>query len=466
MKAARRFSIALYMVQIVACAAATEAAEPAAKPNVLLIFADDQAAGTIAALGNAHIKTPNLDELAARGTSFDRAYCMGSMIGAVCLPSRTMLLTGRSLFRPPVPSARISGKAKPANADWVLLPRTLGAAGYETFHIGKSGNEFRPGIEAFDHNIVRDDRPVPERTVSSEKHADAVVAFLSSRKKDRPFFIYLAPPVPHDPRVAPEQFMALYDPAKLPLPPAYVPIHPFDNGEMTVRDEKLAPWPRTPEVVRRHRADYYAAITCLDHHIGRVLNCLREQGQLDDTIVIFTSDNGLSVGDHGLFGKQNVYEFGGMHVPMVLAGPRIRKGRTDAMVYLFDLFPTICELTGVPIPKAVDGQSFADVLAGKSDSARSCIFTAYSNCQRAVRDGRWKLIRYPLIGKTQLFDLQADPHERNDLSDVAVHAGKVQEMTAALKRMQQEFGDAAPLSVAEPKPEHWSPPATAPKSKR
>jgi len=410
------------------------------QPNVLFVFADDMKADCIGALGNPHIKTPNLDRLVERGFAFPNTYCFGAMVGAVCLPSRTMLLTGRSLFRLPIQKVlrsdlkryRAAMAGKEEGHDWVMLPRVLGAAGYETYHIGKSGNGFVPGLQAFEHNTIRDDRPVEKRAESSERHADEILEFLRTRKSDRPFFIYMSPPVPHDPRVAPEKFMAMYDPAKIPLPANFKPVHPFDNGDMTVRDERLAPWPRTPEIVRRHLADYYACVTCMDHHVGRIIYHLRQTGELDNTIVIFSGDNGLSLGDHGLFGKQNVYEFGGMHVPLVIAGPGIPHGRSDALAYLFDLFPTICDLAGTPIPPVVEGKSLLPVIAGKSHGVREYLFTAYKP-QRAVRDGRWKLIRYTHINRTQLFDLQADPHETNDLAGKPEFAGRVRDMMVLLE---------------------------------
>ena len=171
-----------------------------------------------------------------------------------------------------------------------------------------------------------DDRGTEGRQGSSERHADAAVQFLTSRDRAIPFYIYLAPPVPHDPRVAAPEFHKLYDPAQVPLPPSFQPLHPFDNGELFVRDEQLAPWPRTPADTRQQLADYYACITGLDYHVGRIFQALKEAGQWENTIVVFTGDNGLSMGEHGLFGKQNLYEFGGMHVPLVLAGPGIPQG--------------------------------------------------------------------------------------------------------------------------------------------
>ncbi len=204
-------------------------------------------------------------------------------------------------------------------------------------------------------------------------------------------------------------------------------------------------------------ARYCASTSYLDAQVGRVLAALKEAGQLDNTIFVIAGDNGLSLGEHGLLGKQNVYEFGGMHVPLVFSGRGIAKGQTNALAYLFDLYPTICELTGVPVPSGLDGKSLAPVLAGKADKVREHAFTAYRAVQRAIRDERWKLIRYPQIDKTQLFDLQADPHEVNDLAGKPESAAKVQELTAALKRAQEQYGDKDPLYVSQPETAAWSP---------
>jgi arylsulfatase A-like enzyme len=422
------------------------------RPNILHIHADDHRADGLGALGNPVLRTPQLDEIVRRGMVFTHCYTQGSMIGAVCLPSRTMLLTGRSLFRIP------SGKAATAGEAPIPLPRVLKAVGYETFHAGKSGNEYRAGIEAFDHNLVFDDRTIELRSTSSQRHANAAIEFLRQRDAKSPFYIYLAPPVPHDPRVAPEEFMRMYDADKIPLPAAFLPLHPWNNGDMAVRDERLAPWPRTPEDTKRQIAEYYACISCLDHHVGRIFATLKDLGQLDSTIVVFTGDNGLSLGEHGLFGKQNLYEFGGMHVPLVVAGPGVQQGRSDALVYLMDLFPTFCDLAGAAVPESVEGRSLAPLLGGKSDKVREVLYTAYQNSQRAVRDQRWKLIRYPLVDKTQLFDLQADPHELNNLAYQGSQAAKVAEMLGVLAREQQHYGDAAPLKVDDPGPAEWTPP--------
>jgi arylsulfatase A-like enzyme len=446
---------AVLLASIVAIFTAIAAAEP--RPNILHIHADDHRADGLHALGTPRLQTPNLDTLVKRGTTFTRAYTQGSMIGAVCTPSRTMMLTGRSWQR--IPNAR----AAPAQAGdpATFLPRVMAAAGYQTWHMGKGGNAFSPGIGAFETNLV-DDGKGGDRADASRRLADRTIGFLKQRgesKEARPFYVYLAPPVPHDPRAAEPRFHQFYDPAKIELSPAFLPQHPWDNGEMSVRDEALAPWPRTPENTRKQLADYYACITGLDHHVGRIFEQLKASGQWENTIVVFSGDNGLSMGDHGLFGKQNLYEFGGMHVPLVLAGPGIPAKKSEALVYLMDLFPTFADFAGAKLPDGIDGKSLRPVIEGKQKKIRDVLYTAYRDCMRSIRDDRWKLIRYPLVDKTQLFDLAADPHELDNLAGKPEHAAKLAELTAALEKEMAGYGDKHPLKVAQPRPAEWTPPA-------
>ena len=268
--------------------------------------------------------------------------------------------------------------------------------------------------------------------------------------------------MPHDPREAEPQFHRFYDSAKIPLSPAFMPVHPWDNGDMTVRDEKLAPWPRTAEDTKRQLAEYYACVTGLDHHVGRIFAALKENSQFDNTVIVFTGDNGLSLGEHGLFGKQNLYEFGGMHVPCVMAGPGVPHGKSDALVYLMDLFPTFCDFAGAMPPAGLDGKNLRPIIAGKAAKVRDVLYTAYQHCQRAIRDDRWKLIRYPLVDKTPLFDLAADPRELANLADKPEHVAKVKEMLALLEKEIRANDDPTPLTVADPRPAQWTPPAAEP----
>ncbi len=404
----------------------------APKPNIIFLLADDQRFDTIAALGNPEIKTPNLDKLVGRGFHFTNTYCQGSMIPAVCAPSRTMILTGRSLFRIPNPQAK--------TYDGPTLPGIFDAAGYATLHVGKPGNSFRVAHQKFAKNVEIAHQNAP----TAQKCADAVIDFVKAHDGKKPFFVYLAPSVPHDPRVAPVEFHKLYDPAKITLSKNFMKQHPFDNGELNVRDEKLAPVPRTEDEMRKHLADYYACISALDHELGRVLAAVAEAKQTENTVVVFTSDQGLAVGGrHGLMGKQNLYEH--FKSPLVVAGPGVPKGKSDALVYLFDLFPTLCDLTGVEVPKGGEGKSLVPVITGKETKVRDHLFAAYKDVQRMVRDGQWKLIWYPKVERFQLFDLSADPDEVKDLSGDKAHAKKLEEMRALLAREQKTWGDTAPL---------------------
>ncbi len=407
----------------------------------MFFFTDDQRWDTIAALGNPEIHTPNLDRLVAEGFHFNNTYCMGSMVGAVCLPSRTMLATGRSLWRIPD-----NARAKTPPPGVPLLPVLLDEAGYVTFHSGKAGNACTFSNALFHTNIETRRRSAESAT----EHAENAITFLRAHDGKKPFFIYLAPPVPHDPRLAPPEFTKLYDPDNITLSRNFMPEHPFDNGELMIRDEKLAAHPRTAEEMRRHLADYYATISHMDHEVGRVLDTVREQGWADNTIVIYSSDQGLAVGGrHGLMGKQNLYE----HVkpPLIFAGPGIPHGQSDALVYLYDLFPTICGLAGAETPTVVEGRSLLPVVAGKQSRVRDWLFGAYKDCQRMVRDERWKLIEYKANGarNTQLFDLQNDPDEVHNLAADPNHAEPLKRLRALLIKGQREFGDPCPSFMKE-----------------
>ena len=403
------------------------------KPNILLILADDQRWDTIASLGNSEIKTPNLDRLVRGGFRFENAYCMGSMEGAVCLPSRTMLLTGRSLWRIPK-----NPRSKTGPADLPVLPKMLEAVGYQTFRCGKVGNSFTYGNSQFQTNLDTDGRTEHSAT----EHADAAIAFLKKVDPKTPFYLDLAPPVPHDPCLAPKEFRDLYSAESLTLPKNFMPRHPFDNGELAVRDELLAVIPRVPDEMKQHLANYYATISHLDHEIGRILKTLEERGLSSNTIVIFTSDQGLAVGGrHGLMGKQNLYEH--IKPPLIIAGPGIPQGRSSALVYLFDLFPTLCELAGAKVPEVVEGESLVPIIEGKTLKVRDTLLGAYREFQRMERDERWKLIRYHVGDErhAQLFDLQNDPDELNNLINDPRYEPERIRLEARMAEERAAFGD-------------------------
>jgi arylsulfatase A-like enzyme len=434
------------------------------RPNILMIVADDQRHDTVAALGNDHILTPNLDRLARDGFAFTQARCMGATQGAVCIPSRAGLHTGRTLFRVPDDLGSFS-----------TLGEVLMSAGYTSFGCGKWHNgarsfsrSFNAGANIFFGGMhdqystpVHDYSPdgsypaksakVPHK-FSSELFTDAAVAFLEKQKSaENPFFCYLAFTSPHDPRTPPPPFKRMYDPAKMPLPANFLPQHPFDNGDLKVRDEMLAPHPRTPEDTRQQLCDYYGMISSQDEQVGRVLAALEQSGHDDNTIIIYTGDHGLAIGSHGLFGKQNVYDHSS-RIPLIITGPGIPKsGRSDAMVYGFDVFPSLCELLKIDPPKSIEGKSFAGVINGSDKQVRDSAFHAYIHrekdktvgAQHAVTDGRWKYIRYDVRGKTriQLFDVSADPDEVHDLSTDATASKELPGLAALLDKWQKDLAE-------------------------
>lgn len=421
-----------------------------AKPNVLFLFADDMRADSVAALGNPVVKTPTLDALAQRGFAMRNAYCFGGNSAAVCTPSRNMLLSGNAFFR---------WKGLLAPAEGANFPVSMQTAGYETYHHGKRGNTATLIQAKFETNkYLTNDQGDRNSGEPGREIADDAVKFLKERKDARPFFMYLAFGNPHDPRVAAKKYLDLYNRDQIPLPKNFLPQHPFDNGEMTIRDEALLPWPRTEAAVHKELHEYYATITAMDFHMGLIVAALKELGQLDNTIILFSADQGIAIGSHGLLGKQNLYD-AGMKSPFIFAGPGIPHGASDALVYLLDIYPTVLELVGATKPTGIDGQSFRPVLTGSAKTVRNELFFAYRDVQRAWRDDRWKLIRYPQVNVTQLFDLQADPDEMKNLADLPAHQPRVEQLLAKLKESQAKFTDTLPLTVPNPKPAKWTPPS-------
>ena len=444
----------------------TTARAAARPPNILFLFTDDQRFDTIHALGNNEVRTPNMDRLAREGTAFTRACIMGGTIGAVCAPSRAMLMTGQTLFH--VHDSIVAPREAPARPrrPFDLFPELLRGKGYATFGTGKWHNGerlfarcFSSGENIFfggmsDHLRVpvadfdpsgqypKEKRHTGEK-FSSELFADSVIRFLKQHRGPQPFLAYAAFTAPHDPRMAPKEFADLYPPEKMELPRNFMAEHPFDNGELKIRDEQLAPWPRTPDEIRRHIAAYYGMITHVDAQIGRVLDALEQTGHARDTIVIFAADNGLAVGRHGLLGKQNLYDHS-VRVPLIIGGPGLPRGhRCESLCYLLDLFPTICDLTGIPAPQTVEGRSLAPLIKDPRRRLRDSVFLAYRDVQRAVRTEDWKLIRYHVNGRhtTQLFDVREDPWEMHSMADRSPH--RVSELDGLLRDWQRRVDDPA-----------------------
>ncbi|MCB0720511.1 MAG: sulfatase-like hydrolase/transferase [Bacteroidetes bacterium] len=443
-----------------------------ARPSILVIYTDDQRYNTLHSLGNNEIATPNLDRLVREGTSFTRAHIMGGMHGALCAPSRAMLMTGRSLF-----DLQDSGDIIPEGH--IMMPTQFAASGYATFGTGKwhndrpafnrafqfgeniffggmlwpqNGGQEHPWIHHYDPTGAYPDSTKEQSDIfSSTLFTNAAVDFIRSRKEsDAPFFAYVAYTSPHDPRTPPEPFKSSYVADSISLPANYLPEHPFDNGELKVRDEMLAPHPRTEAIVKSELAAYYGMISEVDAQIGRLIDALEETGVRENTIVVYAGDNGLAVGSHGLMGKQNLYDHS-MRIPMVISGPGINRGeQRDALVYQYDVFPTLAELVGISVPATVDGQSLVPVLRRPDATVRDAVFYAYKDLQRGVRTADdWKIIRYNVDGvdTVQLFNLADDPNETVNLAGDPDYADRLAQMDSLLLVQSKLNHDRIDLSL-------------------
>ncbi|WP_135551347.1 sulfatase-like hydrolase/transferase [Paenibacillus cymbidii] len=454
------------------------------QPNIVILFTDDQRFDTIHTLGNRAVRTPNMDRLVAGGAAFTQAHIPGGTSAAICMPSRAMLHSGRTLFH-------LQGSGQQIPPEHTTLGEAFRQAGYRTFGTGKWHNgpaayarSFTDGEAIFfggmwDHWSVplchydvtgRYDNKVPYTPdfqhsnhpmqvhcdyYSTGKHSseiisDAAVDFINGHDGRQPFLMYVSYLAPHDPRTMPERFRTMYDPADIELPANFMPEHPFRFGVEEIRDELLAGYPRTEDEIKRHIADYYAMLSHLDEQIGRVLAALEQTGRADDTIVVLAGDNGLAVGQHGLMGKQNHYEHS-IRVPLVIAGPGVPAGlAVDRYAYLLDLFPTLCELAGVAIPASVEGASLRPLMEQPDTRLRETLYFAYNDLIRSVKDERFKLIEYAGgCRQTQLFDLAEDPLELTNLYGRPEYESNVRRLRQLLVAFRDEWDDAAhPLGQA------------------
>ncbi len=451
----------------------TQAAEAAAKPNILFIFADDQTYESIGAYGLTEVKTPNLDRLVERGVSFTRAYNMGAWGGAICVASRAMLNTGAFVNR--------AQKMTREVPQWAELMKS---GGYTTYMTGKWHVQ---GVDPkFD--VIKDVRggmpkQTKERYVRTFKEeaydiewkpwetkyggfweggthwtqvvADNTLGFFDQAKKDDgPFFMYLSFNAPHDPRQAPKEYVAMYPLEAIKVPANFLPEYPYAENicGKKLRDELLMPYPRTEYAVKRNRQEYYASITYVDHHIGRMLDALEASGKAENTYIIFTADHGLAIGHHGLAGKQSMYEHS-MRAPFIMVGPGIAPGtRIDAPIYLQDAMATALDLAGVKKPKHVEFKSLLPLIRGERTVQYDRIYGKYVDKQRMIIRGDWKLIFYPYAAKKmRLFNLKRDPQEMKDLIDIPEYAPVVKALRTEFIELQKEMGDTLDTDNPPPK---------------
>ena len=446
----------------------TPSASSGEPPNFLFIIVDDQATYSVNAYRNIEpveqgadgnpyaIDTPNIDRLAAEGMLFHQARIMGSDSGAVCLPSRTCVMTGKTSWQ------RTAGVSAATTLPGIFN-RGVRSSGvdipYATYRTCKNGNSYPTANGEF--TIVNDATKRGNTNGNgSEWHGDHGVNYIdhwqsNHRPNGKPFLIYLGFSHPHDTRNArtSPNLTGRYgcintsNPAGItlnagapPLPinflsctPATFPAHPFDNSHLNVRDEVSVSGVdqyRTEAVIRNEIGRDFACSDWIDQQIGRVLARLEDpdgdgdtsDSVLDNTYIVYTSDHGMAIGRHGLQGKQNLYEHT-WRVPYIVRGPGIAPGsRTNAMIYLHDTFPTFCDLAGIDVPATIDGndgQSFRSVLEGSASTHRNYLYGLYAGGakpgMRSVTDGRFKIIKYDTGSNatqvTQMFDLETNPFE-------------------------------------------------------
>ncbi len=427
----------------------TSAIVLADRPNILVFVTDDQSPLTLSAYGNRVCQTPHLDRMVSDGLTFDAAYHMGSWSGAVCTPSRHMIMTGRTVWH--IPDRRRTGrrakggkrnpnqdneKLVPPDLVEYSMPAIFNRAGYDTFRTCKTGNSYDAANARFTirHEAMKRGG-TPE--TGSAWHGDRAIEYLRQRvasKDSDPFLMYVGFSHPHDVRDGTPELLAKYgarnvkqppttvDPNAPPVPITYLPAHPFHHGHPGLRDEEKVPGvftSRTEATIRNELGREYACIENIDTQIGRILQQLEQMGELDNTYVLFTSDHGIAVGRHGLTGKQNLYEHT-WRVPLIVMGPGIQSAsRATGNVYLLDILPTFCDLAGIPQPATIEGKSFKTILEGDSDQVREVLYGVYCGGtkpgMRSVRKGDWKLIKYDVLDgsvrETQLFNLKDNPHE-------------------------------------------------------
>lgn len=492
----RKLLILIPCILIFACK--TEEKEEPAKPNIVFIFADDMTYSALHALGNDEVETPNLDNLVRNGTSFTHAFNMGGWNGAICVASRYMIISGRSIWDAQKMAANWS-QGREMEKTW---GRLMEDSGYETYMTGKwhvkapADSVFqnvvhvRPGMprDSWSHQgtipIINEmlsngasesairsvgyNRPMDENdTVWSPtdkkyggfwqggKHWSEVLkedalGFLSKAgKSDKPFFMYLAFNAPHDPRQAPQEYLDKYPLENISVPKSFLPEYPFKDGignGPDLRDEALAPFPRTEYAVKKHIQEYYALITHLDDQIGQILEGLEATGKGDNTYIIFTADHGLSVGRHGLLGKQSQFDHS-VRAPFMIMGPDIPKNKkVEADIYLQDAMATSLDLAGIEKPQYVFFNSVLPLLGEKKENQYPSIYGSYVDTQRMIRKEGFKLMVYPKLNKVLLFDLQNDPEEMNDISGNEEHKEKVDELFQELLKLQKEMKDTLDLS--------------------
>ena len=463
-------------------AAAGGALRQRGAPNVLFIMTDDQRQDAMSAYGNAILKTPNMDRIGAGGTRFTEAFVTNSL----CAPSRASFLTGLWSHAHGVttngggPQHYNQQGIAESHVTWVELLRQ---AGYHTGLVGKWHLRSRPtGFDEWvifpnqgiyqDPDMIAGDTHLRLRGHADDVVGDQALEFLRVRPKDRPFCLLYQFKSPHRAWQPAARFASAFDDVDVPLPRTFedrLDAAALRNAELALADmpdfRNHGVRPDLPVAERKRRnlehlvRNYYRVLLSVDENVGRVLDWLDANGLADDTVVVYTSDNGFFLGEHGLFDKRLMYE-PSIKVPLLVRYPaRLPAGRVDRahMALKVDVAPTLLELAGVPVPARMQGRSLVPLLAGKRVPWRSSFFYEYfeypaEHCvrkHRGIRTERWKLLHFwEQPEEYELFDLQADPDETRNLAGEPRHRATLERLTTQLAALRRELGDTDPPGPA------------------
>lgn len=436
--------------------------------NVLFIVSDDLRASVLGCYGDKICATPNVDRLAARGMVFERAYCQGT----VCGPSRASFMRGRyhgssgitlgehfiaqgrttarvgKIFHMRVPGDIIAGtNGEDVEACWT---QRFNSQGNEAHTPGRYAclnmNVFTTELEG---RQSTGDPHRPFVTVSYEGNgsdqpdaktaAKSVELLREFKAAGKPFLLAAGFVRPHYPMVAPSPFFDRYPHTNVKVPE--VPENDLDDIPplgISGSNSKKNGLTKFPENQQRMWSGYYAAVTLMDTQLGRILDELDQLGLADSTAIVFTSDHGYHLGDHTFWQKANLHEQV-TRVPLVIAAPGGQPGRSRSIVQLVDVFPTLCELTGAPIPASVEGRSLVPVLSDPSAKVHETALS-YDGQQHSLRSDRWAYMRYTDESE-ELYDMDSDPGQFTNLAKNPAHDATLESFRQQLQDLVKKSGE-------------------------
>ena len=448
------------------------------RPNVLFFLTDDQRRDAMSAYGNKLLKTPNMDRIAASGTRFD----LGFTTNALCRPSRTSILTGQYSHTHQV-LTNSDGRNLPGRAgllpDQVTFPHLFKDAGYWTALAGKwhlvnePGGFYEyailPGQGVYnDPTMIVNGAHVQFRGHVEDVVGDQTLNMLRNRPKDKPFCFLSHFKAPHRDWTPAARFAHRFEDVHIPEPRTFndtlagrsaavrdSSMHIADLPDFRDRGcpDSLAPEPRKQCNLQQLVKNYYRVLLGVDENVGRVLDYLEDEGELANTIVIYTSDNGFFLGDHGLMDKRLMYEES-ISVPYLVSWPAVLpKGRVDDqhMVLNIDFAPTLLDLAGIPVPSAMQGKSVRLLLEGKEvpDWRASFLYEYYEypavHCirkNRGIRTNQWKLIHFWEEPQSfELYDMKNDPDEVHNVASDPKYQNVFNELKDRLAQLRKESND-------------------------